>query len=88
MKITGTDGRAGTSYDTLAEIRANTALEDRSVELPVTKWTDGTLFRRFVGQMSDDFDFQPATGVTTLNMCGGRAGPYMLSSPLGLRIRH
>ena len=88
MKITGTDGRPGTSYDTLAEIRANTALEDRSVAMPVARWTDGTLFRRFVGQMSDDFDFQPPNGVTALNMCGGRVGPYLLSSPLGLRIVH
>jgi hypothetical protein len=88
MKITGTDGRPGVSYDTLAQIQANTRLEDHSRALSYTKWTDGTLFRRFVGQSSDDFDFQPANGVTALNLCGSTVGPSMLTSPLGLRILH
>ena len=87
MKITGTDGRAGISYDTLAEIRANTDLEDRSVALPSTKWSDGTLFRRFVGQTSDDFDFSPASG-GAFNMCATTVGPIPMASPLGLRILH
>ena len=46
MKVTGTDGRSGFEYDTLADIQANTTLEDHSVALPPSKWTDGTLFRR------------------------------------------
>ena len=75
MKVTGTDGRQGFSYDTLAEIQANTRLEDRSMALPPAKWTDGTLFRRFVGQTSDDFDFQPADGVTSLNICAAQSRP-------------
>ena len=70
MKITGTDGRAGTSYDTLAQIQADTALEDRSVALPIRNGPTARSSGVSWAESSDDFDFQPANGVTTLNMCG------------------
>ena len=43
MKVTGTDGRPGFEYDTLAEIQANTALEDR-----LGRAADGEMDRRNV----------------------------------------
>ena len=69
----------------LAQIQANTRLEDHSVALPPAKWTDGTLFKRFVGQASSDFDFRPAT-TGAFNLCGTVVGPNPMTSPLGLRI--
>ena len=86
MKVSGTDGRATYEYDTLGQIQLNTRLEDHSVALPSSKWTDGTLFRRFVGQASEDFDFRPASGAAAFPMCATTVGPNPLTSPLGLRI--
>ena len=81
MKVTGTDGRRGFEYGTLADIQANTALDDNSIALPTAKWTDGTLFRRFVNQTLDDFDFGPVGAATALAPCGGRSGPTTLPTP-------
>ena len=81
MKVTGTDGRRGFEYNTLADIQANTPLEGHSVALPAAKWTDGTLFRRFVNQTSDDFDFGAVGNATGLAPCGGRSGPTTLPTP-------
>ena len=81
MQVTGTDGRPGVVYRTLADIQANTPLEDHSVVLPPAKWTDGTLFRRFVNQTSDDFDFGAVSGATGLAPCGTRSGPTTLPTP-------
>ena len=81
MKVTGTDGRRGFEYGTLADIQANTALDDNSIALPTAKWTDGTLFRRFVNQTLDDFDFGPVGTATALAPCGGRSGPTTLPTP-------
>ena len=88
VKVAGTDGRKGFEYDTLAEVQANTRLEDRSVELPFSKWTDGTQFSRFVEQSSTDFDFRPVSGATALSVCGRHIGPTLPSPrPVqGLRI--
>ncbi len=85
MLVSGTDGRHTVEYDTLAQIQANTRLEDHSVALPPAKWTDGTLFKRFVGQVSSDFDFRPAT-TGAFNLCGTVVGPNPMTAPLGLRI--
>jgi hypothetical protein len=85
MRVVGTEGRAGASYQTLAHVQDATRLEGRSMTLPYTKWTDGTLFRRFRGEMFTDFDFQPAEGAS-LNVCGRRVGPYSVEAPGALRI--
>ena len=85
MKVSGTDGRPGFQFDTLGQIQVNTRLEDHSVALSPAKWTDGTLFKRFVGQASIDFDFRPATA-GSFNLCGTVVGPNPMTSPLGLRI--
>jgi hypothetical protein len=55
------------------------------VALAPAKWTDGTLFRRFVGQAASDFDFRPAFP-GAFNLCGTVVGPIPMASPLGLRI--
>ena len=81
MKVTGTDGRPGFSYDSLAEIQAKTTLEGHSVQLPAAKWTDGTLFRRFVTQTADDFDFAPVNTAAALVACGSRLGPMTPPTP-------
>ncbi len=81
MQVTGTDGRPGVVYRTLADIQANTPLEDHSVVLPPAKWIDGTLFRRFVNQATDDFDFGAVSGATGLALCGARSGPTTLPTP-------
>lgn len=81
MKVTGTDGRPGFSYDSLAEIQAKTTLEGHSVQLPAAKWTDGTLFRRFVTQTADDFDFGPVNTAAALVACGSRLGPTTPPTP-------
>ena len=86
MKVTGTDGRQGFSYDTLAQIQANTTLEGHSVALPPAKWTDGTLFRRYVNQTADDFDFGPANSAATIVACGSKLGPMTLPTPGEPRI--
>ena len=75
LKVTGTDGRRGVEYATLADIQANTALDDNSIALPTAKWTDGTLFRRFVNQTLEDFDFGPVANAASLAPSGGRSGP-------------
>ena len=85
IRVVRTDGRAGVSYRTLAEVQATTRQEVGSIELPYTKWTDGTLFRRFRGEMFTDFDFRPAEGAT-LNVCGRRVGPFAVEAPGALRI--
>ena len=85
LKVAGTDGRQGFEFDTLGQIQLNTRLEDHSVALAPAKWTDGTLFKRFVGQAASDFDFRPAT-TGAFNLCGTVVGPIPMTSPLGLRI--
>jgi hypothetical protein len=79
MRVIGTDGGSGFQYDTLEQIQARTPLERRSVALPHTKWTDGTLFRRFDGQSAVDFDFSPASAGAALEACGRRIGPAAAS---------
>jgi hypothetical protein len=74
MRVTGTDGGADLSYPTLEQIRARTPLERNSIALPVSKWTDGTLFQQFVGQASAEFDFTPVNA-EMLELCGRRIGP-------------
>jgi hypothetical protein len=89
MKVTGTDGRQGFEYNTLREIQTKTPLEAHSSTLPPTKWTDGTLFRRFVGQTDADFDFSRASGTAAaaaLVACGKSLGPTQLPTPSDLRI--
>ena len=81
MKVTGTDGRQGFSYDSLAQIQANTTLEGHSVALPAAKWTDGTLFRRYVNQTADDFDFGPVNTAAAIMACGSRIGPMTPPTP-------
>ena len=87
MKVTGTDGRSGFSYDSLAEIQANTTLEDNSVALPSSKWTDGTLFRRYVTPTADDFDFGPASSAAALVACGSKIGPTTPPTPGEPRVQ-
>jgi hypothetical protein len=86
MRVTGTDGRKGIGYSTLAEIQANTSLEAQSAALPHTKWTDGTQFRRFEGEMSPDFDVRPASGAASLDICGTKIGPNPIPTPSDIRI--
>jgi hypothetical protein len=86
VKVTGTDGRRGTEYATLADVRANTTLDDNSVALPMAKWTDGTLFRRFVNQTLEDFDFGPVANAASLAPCGGRSGPTSVPAPSAVKV--
>jgi hypothetical protein len=81
MKVTGTDGRKGFEFNTLATVRRNTTLEENSVELPYRTWTDGTQFRHFVDQAFLDFDFRPVREAASLNTCEHYIGPYPLAVP-------
>ena len=54
MKVSGTDGRQGFEYDTLGRDSSRIPVSRTTrCALPPAKWTDGTLFRRFVGQASE-----------------------------------
>ena len=86
MVVTFPPGQKGLSFSTLAQIQANTTLDAHSVELPSTKWTDGTLFRRYSGQASVDFDFGPVSSAAALVACGTRIGPTTLPTPSEPRI--
>jgi hypothetical protein len=74
MKVTGTDGASDVSYPTLDMIRSQTPLERSSMVVPASKWTDGTLFRRFTGQSAMDFDFTPVNP-DAIVLCGQVVGP-------------
>ncbi len=77
MRVVGGGGTAST-YDTLEQVRSRTPLEQRSVILPRSAWTDGTLFRHYVGQTSTEFDFTPVNA-EALELCGRRVGPNTTS---------
>ena len=74
LKVTGTDGAGDASYSTLDMIRSKTPLERNSMVMPASKWTDGTLFRKFTGQTSAEFDFTPVNPDSVV-MCGQVVGP-------------
>jgi hypothetical protein len=70
LKVTSTTGGPTRTYQTLAQVRAHTTLEARSMELPWTFWTEGRAFRRFITQADPEFDLRDS-----LEVCGQRAGP-------------
>ncbi len=72
---------AGFEYDTLADIQANTALEDHSVALPHRNGPTEHCSGGYVNQTSDDFDFGPVANAAALAPCGGRSGPTTLPTP-------
>jgi hypothetical protein len=74
LKVTGTDGASDASYATLDAIRSRTPLERNSAVLPGSKWTDGTLFRSFLGQSTATFDFTPVNP-DAMVLCGQVVGP-------------
>jgi hypothetical protein len=74
LKVTGTDGAGDASYSTLDMIRSKTPLERNSMVMPASKWTDGTLFRKFTGQTSAEFDFTPVNPDSVV-LCGQVVGP-------------
>ena len=74
MQIVGSDGGRDVSYTSLDQIRARTPLDRRSIALPSSKWRDGTLFRRYEGQSSPNYDFSPVSP-ELLELCGQRVGP-------------
>jgi hypothetical protein len=55
-------------------IRSKTPLERNSMVMPASKWTDGTLFRKFTGQTSAEFDFTPVNPDSVV-LCGQVVGP-------------
>ena len=75
VAVTGTEGRPSRSYNTLEQLHANTPWEAHSVVLPSTAWTDGSLFRRFSGQASIDFDFAQVGRAAPIVPCGKKVGP-------------
>ena len=74
LKITGTDGAGDVAYTTLDAIRSRTPLERNSMMMAGSKWTDGSLFTRFGGQATFDFDFTPVNP-DSLVLCGEVVGP-------------
>jgi hypothetical protein len=74
MKVLGSNGGRDTDYDTLDQVRSRTPLERNSASLPLSSWTDGTLFRQFIGQASAEFDFTPVRA-EAVDVCGRRIGP-------------
>jgi hypothetical protein len=74
LKVTGTDGASDASYPTLDSIRSRTPLERNSISMPGSKWTDGTVFQRFVGQSTAEFDFTPVNPESIV-LCGQVVGP-------------
>jgi hypothetical protein len=74
LKVTGTDGAGDVNYSTLEMIRSRTPLERSSMVMPASRWTDGTLFRKFLGQASAEFDFTPVNADAVV-LCGQVVGP-------------
>lgn len=74
LKITGTGGASDLVYTTLDAIRSKTPLERNSMMMAGSKWTDGTLFSRFSGQSTFDFDFTPVNP-DSIVLCGEVVGP-------------
>jgi hypothetical protein len=77
VKVTGTDGWPDATYATLAALRGSEAIEAGSTSLPYTRWTDGTLFTNFTGQVSPAFDFT-LVDASGLSPCFPTSGPLRL----------
>ena len=78
-------GGAVFSYTSLADFRAaHPTLDRNSVQLPASKWTDGTQFADFVSQRNPTFVFNPAGRTAqALNMPGcGQVGPRLSAVPV------
>jgi hypothetical protein len=74
LKVTGTDGASDISYPSLEMIRSRTPLERNSTSVPSSRWTDGSLFRKFTTQSSFEFDFAPVNPEAIV-LCGQVVGP-------------
>jgi hypothetical protein len=85
-------GGAVFSHASLAALRdGHPGLDRDSVQLPASKWTDGTQFVNFVSQRHPTFSFDPAgPSAAALNMSAcGRVGPspsILPEPPRNLRV--
>jgi hypothetical protein len=70
FRVTSTVGGSGRTFGSVADVRASTTLEQRSIELPYTFWGEGRAFRSFVNQADEAFDLSDP-----LKVCGERVGP-------------
>ena len=72
----GSDEGSGRLYPSLDQIARKTRLDRRSIALPSSKWRDGTLFRKYAGQSSTDYNFSPVRP-ELLEMCGQTVSPNL-----------